>query len=115
MTVSNVRHGDVVLVPFPLNSPTSTQRRPAVVVSGDYFNSGTGEVIIAPITGHGRATPRIGDYAVMDWENAGLLGPSTVRARLTTLRSSHLLRKLGELSRRDMEGLSQWLRRVMEL
>ena len=51
----------------------------------------------------------------MDWTNAGLLGPSTVRARLTTLRSSHLLRKLGTLSRRDMEGLSQWLRRVMEL
>ncbi|MCY4625237.1 MAG: type II toxin-antitoxin system PemK/MazF family toxin [Chloroflexi bacterium] len=115
MTVSNVRHGDVVLVPFPLNSPTSTQRRPAVVVSGDYFNSGTGEVVIAPITGHGRAAPRIGDYAVMDWENAGLLGPGTVRARLTTLRSSHLLRKLGALSRRDMEGLSQWLRRVLEL
>ena len=115
MTVSSVHHGDVVLVPFPLNAPTANQRRPAVVVSGDYYNSGTEEVVIAPITGHGRAAPRIGDYSVMDWQDAGLLGPSTVRARLATLRSSHLLRRLGGLSRRDMEGLAQWLRRVMEL
>jgi len=115
MTVSSVHHGDIVLVPFPLNSPSANQRRPAVVVSGDYYNTGTGEVVIAPITGHARAAPRIGDYALMDWEIAGLLGPSTVRARLVTLRVSHLLRRLGGISRRDMEGLAQWLRRVMEL
>ena len=115
MTVSNAHHGDIVLVPFPLNSPSANQRRPAVVVSGDYYNTGNGEVVIAPITGHGRAAPRIGDYALMDWQDAGLLGPSTVRARLATLRASHILRRLGGISRRDMEGLAQWLRRVLEL
>ena len=46
MTVSSVHHGDIVLVPFPLNSPSANQRRPAVVVSGDYYNAGTGEVVI---------------------------------------------------------------------
>ncbi len=115
MTASNLHLGDVVLVPYPLNAPSPTQRRPAAVVSGDYYNNGTGEVIIAPVTGHGRAVPRIGDYSVMDWQEAGLLGPSTIRARLVTLRTSHVLRRLGAMSRRDMEGLAQWLRRVMEL
>ena len=98
--------------------PYMVGARREIVVALDWTSfarDGHETIVLSMLTGHGRATPRIGDYAVMDWENAGLLGPSTVRARLTTLRSSHLLRKLGELSRRDMEGLSQWLRRVMEL
>ena len=115
MTVSNLHYGDVVLVPYPLSAPSPTQRRPAAVVSGDYYNSNTDEVIIAPITGHGRATPRIGDHAVQDWQQAGLLGPSTIRTRLVTVRTSHVLRRLGTLSRRDIDGMVQWIRRMMEL
>ena len=92
MTVSSVHHGDIVLVPFPLNSPSANQRRPAVVVSGDYYNTGTGEVVIAPITGHARAAPRIGDYTLMDWQIAGLLGPSTVYESLTFYEDSAVYR-----------------------
>ena len=115
MTTSNYRHGDVVLVPFPLSAPSPAKRRPAVVVSSDHYNSSTGEVMIAPVTAHGRAAPRVGDHSVLDWQEAGLLGPATVRARVVTIRGSHVLRRLGSVSQRDMEGLSQWLRRVMEL
>ena len=115
MTSSSFHHGDVVLVPFPLSAPSPTKRRPAVVVSSDHYNAGTNEVMIAPVTAHGRAVPRIGDHAILDWQEAGLLGPATVRARLITVRASHVLRRLGAMSQRDMQGVTQWLRRVMDL
>ena len=115
MTAINLHHGDVILVPFPLSAPTPTKRRPAVVMSSDHYNTSTAEVMIAPVTSRGRSVPRVGDYTIMDWQEAGLLGSATVRARLVTLRSSHVLRTLGKLSHRDAEGLAQWLRRVLEL
>ena len=115
MTGPSLHHGEVVLVPYPLNAVMPSKRRPAVVVSSDHYNSGTGEVMIAPVTSRGRSVPRIGDYAVLDWEEAGLLGPTTVRARIITLRASHVMKVLGTLTRRDREGLAGWLRRVLEL
>ncbi len=115
MTSYNFHHGEVVLVPFPLSTPSPNMRRPALIASSDHYNSGTGEIIIAPITSRGRSIPRIGDYEILDWTEAGLLGPATVRARLVTLRSSHVLKNIGSLTRRDMEGVGQWLKRVLEL
>jgi mRNA interferase MazF len=115
MSTASPRHGDIILVPFPLTASSAGKRRPAVVVSSDHYNSSTGEVIIAPVAARARLAPRLGDHAIVDWREAGLLGPATVRARVVTLPASRVLRRLGALSKRDMDGLSQWLRRVLEL
>lgn len=115
MTSSNHHRGDTILVPFPLSDPNAVRRRPAVVVSTDLYNANTGEVIVAQLTTRSRANPRMGDHVVVDWENAGLLGPTTARSRLVTVSTGRVLRKLGTLSRRDMDALAQWLRRVLEL
>ena len=115
MTSYNLHRGEIVLVPFPLSTPSPKMRRPALITSSDHYNNGTREIIIAPITSRGRSVPRIGDYEILDWTQAGLLGPATVRSRLVTVRSSHVLKSLGSLTRRDMEGVGQWLKRVLEL
>ena len=115
MATASFHHGDVVLVPYPLTEPSPSKRRPAVILSSDHYNSSTGEIMIAPVTAHGRSVPRIGDHTIIDWQEAGLLGPATVRTRLITIRASHVLRRIGAVSQRDMAGLSQWLRRVMDL
>ena len=115
MTTINLHRDDIILVPFPLSAPSPTKRRPAVVVSSDHYNSSTGEVIIAPITSRGRALPRVGDYSLLDWQEEGLHATATIRARFVTIRSSHVFKTLGKLSRRDSQGLGQWIRRVLEL
>ena len=115
MTTRNARHSDVILVPYPISGVTTTKRRPAVVMSSDHYNTSTGEVMIAPITSRGNSMPRVGDYSIVDWRQSGLLGPATVRSRIITIRASHVLKVLGSLTRRDVDGLAGWIRRVLDL
>src|SRR5262249_15589307 len=42
--------GDVVLVPFPFTDLSNAKQRPALVVSGDAFNSTREDVLVAAIT-----------------------------------------------------------------
>ena len=88
--------GDVILVPFPFTDLSDTKRRPALVLSSRDYNDATGEVIIAQITSR-VGTSRPGDHVVAGWRDAGLLSPSLVRAKLTTLHSGLILKTLGRM------------------
>ena len=46
----------------------------------------------------------MGDYLIQDWSAAGLLGPSIVRARVATVESGLVLRKLGSLTPDDLSA-----------
>lgn len=95
--------GDVVLVPFPFSDLTDVKRRPALVISTREYNDASGDVIIAQITSRTRGRPLPGDHRVQNWKKAGLLAPSLVRVRVTTLRASLVLRKLGQMPAGDMQ------------
>lgn len=107
--------GDVVLVPFPFTDLSDTKRRPALVISTDHYNRSCPDVIVAQITSRVAAPPRPGDHRVELWEEAGLLAPSLVRARVTTLLQSIVLRRLGTLSVSDLAGVDEGLRQALEL
>ena len=47
------RRGDIVLVSFPFTDLSSSNRRPALVVSPDSFNQGMQDVMLAAITSQG--------------------------------------------------------------
>ena len=96
--------GDVVLVPFPFGQRAGGRKRPALIISGADYNQGTGQLIIAQVTGRVSGSPRVGDYLVQDWSTAGLLGPSIVRARLATVESGLVLGKLGSLTPDDLSA-----------
>ncbi|MBI4232810.1 MAG: type II toxin-antitoxin system PemK/MazF family toxin [Chloroflexi bacterium] len=113
MTSSKLQRGDVVLLPFPLGQPTARGRRPAVILSGESYNTNAGNLIIAPVTSR-TGTMRLGDHAVQDWQSAGLLSPSVVRAHLATVAASRVVRRLGALSRRDLDAVALWLKRALE-
>ena len=94
--------GDVILVPFPFGQRAGGRKRPALIISGTDYNQGTGQLIIAQITGRVSDSSRVGDYLIQDWSAAGLLGPSIVRARVATVESGLVLRKLGSLTPGDL-------------
>jgi len=90
--------GDVVLVPFPYRDRLAERTRPAVVISAQAYNQ-QGDVILAAITSHPPRTAT--DYALVDWNAAGLQFASTVRMLIATAAGSRIALQIGRLSDRD--------------
>lgn len=105
--------GDVVLVPFPFTDLSDTKRRPALILSSGAYNEATGDVIIAQITSRVSAPLRPGDCSIEQWREAGLLAPSRVRAKLTTLARALLVRRLGRMPAGDLSSIDEALSGVL--
>ena len=105
--------GDVVLVPFPFTDLSDTKRRPALILSSGEYNEATGDVIIAQITSRVSAPLRPGDCSIEQWREAGLLAPSRVRAKLTTLAGALLVRRLGRMPASDLASVDRSLAGVL--
>jgi mRNA interferase MazF len=105
--------GDVVLVPFPFTDLSATRVRPAVVVSSDRYATHTSDVMVAMVT----SQPQTGfsDCALRDWQQAGLIYPSWVRAKIATLAQGLVRFSPGRLSGRDEKAVERTLRIVLGL
>ena len=101
--------GDVVLVPYPFGERAGGRKRPAVVVSDAAYNEDTGELIVAQITGRIPDEERVGDCLIEHWKEANLLRPALVRARLATLKTELVLRRLGRLNDSDFRNVQSAL------
>lgn len=100
--MTGYKQGDVILVAFPFEERAGGRKRPALVVSPPQYNKATDELIIAQITSHVTAQPRPGDHLIQDWKEAKLPSPAIVRARLATMQTGLVLRRLGGLSEADL-------------
>jgi mRNA interferase MazF len=103
------KFGDVVLVPFPFTDQTTTKKRPAVVVSSDLFNSQYADLIVMAITSKSVTGTVVGEVAIADWSDAGLLKPSIIKPVVATIEKGLVIRKLGELQESDREELEKVL------
>lgn len=97
--------GDVVLVPFPFTDQSATKRRPAVVISSSSFHRARPDLLIMAITSQLRLARAAGEFRVKDWREAGLLKPSAVKAVITTIERSLVLKHLGRLKSEDQQSL----------
>ncbi len=113
--VRPLRRGDVVLVPFPFTDALAEKQRPAVVVSVEPCRASYGDVVIAQLTSRTAASPRIGDHPVQYWREAGLPLPSLARARLATLHTTRVRRRLGTLHGHDLAGVEAGIRAALGL
>ena len=106
--------GDIVLISFVFTDETGERRRPAVIVNSDTYQRSHQETIIAAITSR---TDRIlvGDHLIKDWEEAGLLFPSVVTGIIRTIKQGMITRKLGAISKADMEAVNDNLRAALSL
>ena len=107
--------GDVVLVPFPFADMLAEKQRPGVVVSTPDYHAAAGDLIIAQLTSNLRSPARPGDHALQAWREAGLPLPTLARARLATLHTSRIRKRLGTLAPNDLIALENGLRIVLDL
>ena len=106
--------GDVVLVNFVYSDGTGSKRRPAVLVSSQTYHQGRQEAVLCAITSN---TERLltGDYLMADWDSAGLLYRSVATGIIRTIKQSMIQRKLGSVSRRDMDAIDDLLKANLDL
>lgn len=107
------QRGDVVLVPFPFTDLSAQRMRPALVVSTPNYEQQTGDIIVAQITSRQRSLPT--DYALQDWQGAGLLKPSVVRCKLATIKASLVQFRVGRLRDQDLQEFDKRLRAALGL
>jgi mRNA interferase MazF len=107
------QRGDVVLIPFPFTDLSAKRVRPAIVVSVPEYEQNTGDIIVAQVTSRQHSLPT--DYALQDWQFAGLLRPSVVRVKLATINAALVQFRTGRLSDRDSEEVDKRLRLALGL
>ena len=105
--------GDVVLVPFPFTSQTSSKKRPAVVVSRASYNQSRPDVVVMAITSQLRPGSHADEVWVKEWQAAGLLKPSVIKPVFATLEQNLVIRRLGVLKGEDQSDLRQAIVRLL--
>ena len=112
MTAYN--RGDVILVGFVFSDESGQKLRPAVVISSAAYNRSRQEIIVAAITSNIRRR-LFGDHLMADWKGAGLLFPSLVTGIVRTIKRTMVGRKLGAMTKPEMEAIDLKLRHTLGL
>lgn len=113
--MSRYRRGDVVLVPFPFADLSSRKQRPAVVVSGEVYHNSEPGLIVAAVTSRITGPLAPTDYVLRDWEQAGLLRPSLVKASLATIEPQLVRYRIGRVTDVDLMEIGHRLALALEL
>jgi mRNA interferase MazF len=102
--MTDYEFGDVVLIPFPFTDQSASKKRPAVIVSSLDYHRQRPDVIVMAITS--RISPSMaGDIPLQNWQAAGLLKASVIKAVVTTIEPTLILKKLGRLQEADRLAL----------
>ena len=102
---------DVVTVEFPFVEGAGSKRRPALIVSTDRLRQDYGVYWIVMIT-TAKAGQKQGDVEVSDRARAGLPEECVIRAsRLMTIGDTQIGRKLGNITPKDRNAVSAFLKR----
>lgn len=88
---TSYKFGDVVLVPFPFTDQTASKQRP--------------DVILMPVTSQPGPAGIVGEVAVTEWRQAGLINASVIKPIVATLEWTLIRRSLGELQPADQAAL----------
>ena len=106
--------GDVVLLGFVFSEGSGKKLRPAVVICSPAYHRARQEVVVAAITSN--VTRRlIGDHLIADWKVAGLLFSSVVTGICRTIKRTMIARKLGSMTRVDLDAVDRELHRSLGL
>lgn len=104
--MTNYKKWEIVLVPFPFTDLSTVKRRPALVVSPDNYNADK-DVVIAYVTSQINLSPRIGDYDLQKWKEAGLPKPSKIRMKFATVDKNIIIKTLGKLEKIDSDEIEK--------
>jgi mRNA interferase MazF len=113
LPMTTYEFGDVLLVPFPFTDQSASKKRPAVVVSSSAYHADHINLVLMGVSSQLTGSLRLGEVLVSDWKRAGLIGPSVVKAVLTTIERKLVVRKLGALSNVDRREVERALRTIL--
>lgn len=105
--------GEVVLVAFPFTNLKATKKRPAVVISSYAYQQERPDIIVMAITSQIRTPLTVGEYLLQDWQAANLPKASLLKPLIATLDQQQIIRTIGQLSVRDLNGLHQSLQSII--
>lgn len=112
--MTKYKSGDIVLLEVVFSEGTGSKHRPALIISSDEYHRNRQEVIIAAITSN---IDRVlaGDTKLDFWKESGLLLPSVVAGIIQTMKSSMVIRKLGNLMGQDFQKVQSNLKKAINL
>jgi mRNA interferase MazF len=107
--MKDFKFGDVVLLLFPFTDSNTTKKRPAMVI----LDTEDEDVIVTRITSKINTSQY--DCEIKDWENAGLLFPSTIRLhKIATIEKQIIERKLGKIQNKDLINASNIIKELLK-
>jgi|SRR5690348_7306280 mRNA-degrading endonuclease toxin of MazEF toxin-antitoxin module len=110
--------GEVVLTPFPITSPKSTKRRPAVVISSNWFNANRDDRLLLGVTSHIPDELERDEVLIPDehLSDAGLPRRSLVKvAKIASVNAAVIDRGLGRLPDKTLHAVLERLSEVLGL
>lgn len=111
-SMTRCKLGDVLLAEIKFTDQSGAKKRPVVVISNEDYHKSCSDVVIVPITSNIVTSRNIGDYRIINWQDAGLKEESVAKGKPTTIARSTLGRNLGSLASDDLQSV---LSRVMSI
>ena len=94
-STTSYRQGDIILVFFPFTDFSSSKRRPALIISPDFFNAAGEDLVLAAITSHITDDPNAIQLSETDFAAGRLPKKSIVKTtKLFTMHSSLIVKKV---------------------
>lgn len=106
----NVKQRDVVLLPVPFSNQAARKVRPAIVVSNDYLNAQSDDVLLIPLTSVLKEEPFSLLITNVSMSEGTILVSSRARPdKIFTADKSLILRKIGMIKSEVLASLKQHL------
>ena len=100
--------GDVVLVPFPFTDLTAIKKRPALVVSANWYNRRYRDVILVAVTSHVPLIMDELDYKIIesDFKTGKLYKDSIVKlGKIFTIEKNIVIKKICDVHGRTIDKI----------
>lgn len=110
--MTNIFKYDVIIVKFPFASSLKYKARPAVVVSSNMYNENSRDTLLILAISSNVNNKLDFELEVINWEDSGLLKPSVFKSAVATIEKSHMLTKVGSLSKTDKENLEKLITEI---
>jgi len=100
------KQGDIVLIPVPFSDLSKRKQRPVLIISNDYYNIMTEDIVVVAITSQLKDL----DYSVViepkDLDEGQLKVTSAIRAdKIYTLSKDIIRKKFGQVNIRILEDV----------
>ena len=113
--MTSYEQGDIVLVPFPFTDLSIIKKRPALVVSADWYNKRYRDVVLVAVTSHVPPILDELDYRITetDFKTGKLYKDSIVKlGKVFTIENSLIIKKICDVHGRIMDKILDQMHNV---